>query len=560
MKLRNIYIGLAAVGTLAAASCSEDATLSGAKEVYITIDPASYSLCVGDTVKVSAYVKNLSGNIIDTPIQWTSDDPEKVSVVEFRDTVFVLGDTVFSDESHSNWYIPREVKSIGDQLYIGITARAGSQGTVTKLRALLSDGKYAIAPVTVTNHTATADGITAISSNVRTYRATNFEQVDTAWFAVNPWGLIDDFTPKASLRKLDAAPSELTLAENPIVIDRQGKRVGVLLVPDRSYGEFSVTLTVSDASASVPVTVGPPITVGMWDPDPLLGMTYAPTGNMSYGFFYEVRKTVNVNSDVEVYARLMVPSGWQEDIDNAHNSYHWEMAEGSSLRIIKSEERPNEYGFDCVLTLRSNTTTGENVINFCSPDTVAPTMTAYITVTDYERDYPVNDVIITPKAEGMTLDNLWAVAGENLELDVTLDPVTSLGIWRPQVEVADPSIITLQNYTGTLMALKALAPGTTTIKISSHGIVKELPVTVYDNVIELNWTAAADRMILGQSSEFAISVRTTSGMPSTMPVTWKSSNESIFTVSGNGESATVTAKAAGTATLTATVTTGFGAT
>ena len=111
MKLRNIYIGLAAVGTLAAASCSEDATLSGAKEVYITIDPASYSLCVGDTVKVSAYVKNLSGNIIDTPIQWTSDDPEKVSVVEFRDTVFVLGDTVFSDESHSNWYIHREVKS-----------------------------------------------------------------------------------------------------------------------------------------------------------------------------------------------------------------------------------------------------------------------------------------------------------------------------------------------------------------------------------------------------------------------------------------------------------------
>lgn len=62
----------------------EDETLDGASEVYITLNPMDITLRVGDTIKISAVVTNLSGNRIETPITWTVLD---------EDVAKVLGDT-----------------------------------------------------------------------------------------------------------------------------------------------------------------------------------------------------------------------------------------------------------------------------------------------------------------------------------------------------------------------------------------------------------------------------------------------------------------------------------
>ena len=96
--------------------CNEDDTLDGATEVYITLNPTDIILRVGDTIKISALVTNLSGDRINTSVAWSVLD-EKVAKI--------LGDTA-------------------------IVCVLGAQGKETKLKAELVNGKYALTSVTVT--------------------------------------------------------------------------------------------------------------------------------------------------------------------------------------------------------------------------------------------------------------------------------------------------------------------------------------------------------------------------------------------------------------------------
>lgn len=564
MKLFSKYLipGLATAAVLAVApSCSEDDTLSGAKEVYVTLNPASVTLSLGDTVKVSASVSNISGDEISTPVTWSTDDRDVARVVEFRDTVFAAGDTVYTALPDSTqFYISRVVKSIGDQLYYGVVATPGAQGKSTKLRATLTNGKFAVGTISVVNHSPS--GVTPAKENVRTYRPSPVEITDTVWFSVDPWAIVDDYLPVAKLEKTDDGPSALALAEKPVVIDHEGKRVGVVIVPDRSHGEFKLSLSVGGngdvITGSTTVTVGPNIKVGMWDPT-IDGMS-APSGDQFYGFNYEVRKNLDINQETEIWARLMVEGGRAEDVANAAGSYKWEIESGNSLLIVESREVPNEYGFDCVLKVRSGgVNQGDNVINFCSPDTAALVMKAYITVEDWDKVHPVNSIIIDPKEDSYTV-----AAGSNLEMDVRVDPLTSLAYHRPEVIVEDPAVLELSSYSGTLMSLRGLKPGTTKVTIQvnmkKQVISESFTVTVTDEVVEMGWLSAVDRMVAGQEAEFALNVRTASGLPNTMDVVWISSNTKVATVTGNGNTATVKALADGTTTLTASITTPSGKT
>lgn len=558
MKLFNKYLipGLAATAVLAVVpACSEDDTLSGAKEVYITLDPSSISLCSGDTVKLNVSVSNISGDEIDTPVTWSTDDSSIARIVEFRDTVFEAGDTVYTAlPDSSKFYIERLVKSIGDKLYYGIVGAPGAQGMSTKYRATLSNGRFAVGTVNVINHSPS--GVTPVSESVRTYRPSSVEVTDTVWFNVDPWAILGDFTPTAKLDKTDDGPSELTLADDYIYIDNAGKRVGVLLKPDRSHGEYDLTLSVGgngDVLTGIAhVVVGPNIKVGMWDPD-IEGMS-PPTGDQFYGFNYEVRKNLDINQETKIWARLMVEGGRTEDVANAKNSYKWEVESGNSLLIVAQDEIPNEYGFDCVLTVRSGgVNQGDNVINFCSPDTAALVMKAYITVENWDIAHPVNDIIITPD-NGMSLDNLVVSAGSNLQLDVRVDPLTSLAYHRPEVVIENPDVLEFASYSGTSLTLRGSKPGTTKVTVSSLQITKSFNVTVTDEITEMSWSSGVDNMVKGQSAEFSVAVRTASGLPNSLPVVWTSSNETVATVTGNSSTATVKAIGAGAATITAKIT------
>ncbi len=70
MKLyRNIIFFLIAILCMGVfVGCNEDEIARWSSEVYITLNPMDITLRVGDTIKISAVVTNLSGNRIETPI------------------------------------------------------------------------------------------------------------------------------------------------------------------------------------------------------------------------------------------------------------------------------------------------------------------------------------------------------------------------------------------------------------------------------------------------------------------------------------------------------------
>ena len=72
------------LGVTSFTACEEEATLDGATEVYITIDPMDINLKLGDTVRISATVTNVSGKVIETPVSWSIED---------QTVAAVLGDT-----------------------------------------------------------------------------------------------------------------------------------------------------------------------------------------------------------------------------------------------------------------------------------------------------------------------------------------------------------------------------------------------------------------------------------------------------------------------------------
>ena len=75
MKRYSIIFFLASfLGVTLFTACEEEATLDGATEVYITIDPMDIALKLGDTVRISAKVTNVSGKVIETPVSWSIED------------------------------------------------------------------------------------------------------------------------------------------------------------------------------------------------------------------------------------------------------------------------------------------------------------------------------------------------------------------------------------------------------------------------------------------------------------------------------------------------------
>ena len=75
-----LLLPAAALMTIAGLTgCSEEATLSGAKAVYIELSPsANISMHIGDTTRVSARVTNVNGDEIITPVSWSVDDASAV--------------------------------------------------------------------------------------------------------------------------------------------------------------------------------------------------------------------------------------------------------------------------------------------------------------------------------------------------------------------------------------------------------------------------------------------------------------------------------------------------
>lgn len=488
--------------------CNEDDTLDGATEVYITLNPTDIILRVGDTIKISALVTNLSGDRINTSVAWSVLD-EKVAKI--------LGDTA-------------------------IVCVLGAQGKETKLKAELVNGKYALTSVTVT--TNLPKGITPVNeeglviSSKRSYDITH----DSVLFAVSPKELLEDFTPQYTIEGLEEY-------KIPMTIDKEAGLVAIHYAAPRSAGEGKITVSIGEQataqSASCSVLLMPVIYATFYG-EKYADMPYLDTrpdkSVLPQWFAYTNETNMDINSEATIRVAMNIESGAKEDIEAAYKAYRWEVISGSSVVVTRMEEEFVEnQGFDAVLTVRSGIDEGEAEFHCITPDTV---LVATFTVQNYKTRYPVDEITVDRSSVSMSM-------GDVLMLTTGVVPSTSYAYHKPKVIAEDPTVVEVGKYDGNMITLKGLKVGTTKLVLTSSDKTLEIPVTITESIKSVLWESTNNRtLFVGQSVEWGVNATTVSGGTNPYDVIWKSFDPSILTATPvEGSRGIITAIAEGTTTV-----------
>lgn len=488
--------------------CNEDDTLDGATEVYITLNPTDIILRVGDTIKISALVTNLSGDRINTSVAWSVLD-EKVAKI--------LGDTA-------------------------IVCVLGAQGKETKLKAELVNGKYALTSVTVT--TNLPKGITPVNeegiviSSKRSYDITH----DSVLFAVSPKELLEDFTPQYTIEGLEEY-------KIPMTIDKEAGLVAIHYAAPRSAGEGKITVSIGKQataqSASCSVLLMPVIYATFYG-EKYADMPYLDTrpdkSVLPQWFAYTNETNMDINSEATIRVAMNIESGAKEDIEAAYKAYRWEVISGSSVVVTRMEEEFVEnQGFDAVLTVRSGIDEGEAEFHCITPDTV---LVATFTVQNYKTRYPVDEITVDRSSVSMSM-------GDVLMLTTGVVPSTSYAYHKPKVIAEDPTVVEVGKYDGNMITLKGLKVGATKLVLTSSDKTLEIPVTITESIKSVLWESTNNRtLFVGQSVEWGVNVTTVSGGTNPYDVIWKSFDPSILTATPvEGSRGIITAIAEGTTTV-----------
>ena len=488
--------------------CNEDDTLDGATEVYITLNPTDIILRVGDTIKISALVTNLSGDRINTSVAWSVLD-EKVAKI--------LGDTA-------------------------IVCVLGAQGKETKLKAELVNGKYALTSVTVT--TNLPKGITPVNeeglviSSKRSYDITH----DSVLFAVSPKELLEDFTPQYTIEGLEEY-------KIPMTIDKEAGLVAIHYAAPRSAGEGKITVSIGEQataqSASCSVLLMPVIYATFYG-EKYADMPYLDTrpdkSVLPQWFAYTNETNMDINSEATIRVAMNIESGAKEDIEAAYKAYRWEVISGSSVVVTRMEEEFVEnQGFDAVLTVRSGIDEGEAEFHCITPDTA---LVATFTVQNYKTRYPVDEITVDRSSVSMSM-------GDVLMLTTGVVPSTSYAYHKPKVIAEDPTVVEVGKYDGNMITLKGLKVGATKLVLTSSDKTLEIPVTITESIKSVLWGSTNNRtLFVGQSVEWGVNVTTVSGGTNPYDVIWKSFDPSILTATPvEGSRGIITAIAEGTTTV-----------
>lgn len=494
--------------------CNEDDTLDGATEVYITLNPTDITLRVGDTIKISALVTNLSGNRINTPITWSVLD---------EDVAKVLGDTA-------------------------IVCVIGAQGKETKLKATLVNGKYGLASVTVT--TNLPEGVTpvneegAVISSKRSYNIVH----DSVMFAISPKELLDDFDPQYTIEGLEPFGT-------PMTVDKEKGLVIVHYSAPRTAGEGKITVSIGEQataqSASCTVLLLPEITATFYG-EKYAGLPYIETrpdkSVLSMYFAYTNETEMDINTETTIRVAINTPSGALEDIKAAYDAYRWEVVTPGPVVIAgMHEELVENQGFDAVLTIRAGIEEGEAEFHCITPDTV---LVATFKVQDFMNRYPVEKIIVSHESINMPEGGL-------IMLTTGVQPSTSYAYHKPVVVAEDTDIIEVGEYDGNMITLKGLQVGETKLVLTSNGKQLEIPVTITEGIKSVVWASGNQRtLFIGQSVQWGVDATTLSGAPNPYDVNWISSDKSILVaaqVEEDNAKGTITAIAEGTATVIAEV-------
>lgn len=485
--------------------CSEDDTLNGATEVYITLNPTNITLRAGDTVKISAVVTNLSGKVIETPVTWS-----------------VLDDNV--------------AKILGDTAIVCVI---GAQGKETKLKAELTNGKYGLTPVIIT--TNLPDGVTPINDKgaiIESKKSYNTAH-DSVIFAVSPKEVLEDFEPQYTIEGLEPF-------RTPITVDKKKGLVIVHYSAPRSTTEGKITVSIGEGnaqSASCPVIVSPAIKATFYG-EQYANMDYIGTrpdkSVLSMYFAYTSENEMDINSETTIRIAMNLESGAIEDIKAAYDAYHWKVVTGGPVVVTEMrEDFVEDQGFDAVLTVRAGIEEGEAEFHCITPDTV---LVATFKVQDYTNRYPVNKITVSHELIKMPVGGLTIIT-------TGVEPSTSYAYHKPVVVAENPNIIEVGEYDGNMITLKGLQVGNTNLILTSNGKQLEVPVTITEGIKNIKW-AEENRytLFVGQSILWGIDAKTVSGAPNPYDVNWISSDTSILTaaqVEGDNTKGTITAVAEG---------------
>lgn len=504
------------LGVTSFTACEEEATLDGATEVYITIDPMDINLKLGDTVRISATVTNVSGKVIETPVSWSIED---------QTVAALLGDTA-------------------------VVALDGGQEKETRLKAMLENGKYALTTVTVSRNLP--DGVMCIPNDSTFTEMTSKRSYNTAHdsvlFSVSPKELLYDYDPVPTLEGLTAFDPVMT-------VDTVRGLVAVHYAAPRASGKGKVTLSIGDAStaksASCDIMLAPQLLATFYGKG-FENMPYINTRPskevLSMYFAYTYEAEMDINSEDTVRIAMNVQSGAKEDIEAGYDAYRWEVVSSNGVLITgKTEEYVKGEGFDAVLALRSGSEEGEAEFHCITPDTV---FVATFTVKDYKTRYPVDEITAD-------LDLVTMPVGGTVMLRTGVVPASSYAYHKPVVKAADPSKVEVGAYSGDMIPIKGLALGETELILTANGKEKRIPVKVTEGVLSVLWEQGNVRTLFeGQTAQWGVDVRTTSGSESPYDVTWISTDDGVLTAKqseGDNKHGTITAVSAGKADVTAEV-------
>lgn len=498
MKLyKHLLLSLAVAGSAAAfCSCEEEATLDGANVVYVEITPSEFTLNLGDTIPFHATVTNESGKEIKTSVKWS---------LTSEGVAQIIGDTALVSIPFDN------LNDLTKQ---------------TKLRAELSNGKYALAEVLVTR--GTPKGVMPVdTAGVHMPSKTSYMiPHDTIVFRVEPREVLYDFMPEYVIEGEGLAPYHT----EPMRVNREAGTVTIHYSAARKAGSGKITVKVgsgaSQLAGSCEVVMLPPIEGATFYGPDFAGMPYIEsrppchTLRMYYSNIYN--KTLDINKEDTIRVAINIQTGAIEDIREAIGTYEWRNVSGSNILVTGMYEEIFEgHGFDAVLVVRSGIEEGECTFQ-CLTST--DTLNAVYTVYNYKERFPVYRVYTDSTEVKM-------VAGSRSIIATFTEPMSSYGYQKPVVTIADPEIASVGVYEGNQIPITALKAGDTEIVVTSYGLEHRVPLHVAEGVSSVSLaTYSHETIFVGEKVVWGADVKTPNGTVNPYPVTWKATDPSIVDV------------------------------
>lgn len=589
MKLFNkIFLGAAAIAVaIASYSCKEEATLADADAVYITMAQTDISILVGDTIRLSATVQNASGDVIETPIQWSSSDESVckiIDIVEYEyepNPDYVAPDDAGSpdeggegDETIASEDAAGEPEFIvsSETHYVGLVAVPGAQGKMATIKATLENGMYAITPVTI--------GRNALSGSIAVFNSESFGEGDfrhnrhslnrtsyisklndTLWFAVDPIQLVDDYELSYSLDITetiatgdDPAENEFSVSDNPIYIDREYGMVGVVFTAPRMTGKATCTLTLSidkdgvseSESCTNEFVVCPPISAGL---------VYLNNGQKVYPLYSaespsnlkpkQSSASLDINSSHLVEVAMGIESGRDDDISLAIAAekagyFSWNIdgnaviVEAQDTTFYKTDvpyDDPAELkymsGYITYLKVKSGTRPGKVRAIFAIP---GQDFVCDLDIIDFKKDYPVEQIVIKDGEEEVGDTYELDLSIKTMTLSVTTIPDASFSFHIPAVESSNTAVLEPSGRDGNNYMFAVKGAGTAKLTFKSIDVVREVNVTVNDAIELITLPSNPVSVYVGDTYEITSTLRMFSGATNTQPVTFVSSDENIATV------------------------------